>query len=293
MRAFMCCKWASNCQVSMMSLKAAWRKKGTWVVQCTFFMKGPCRIWPASPWCCNVRPGCNQVQCQTRDMLGAFHLSIMYGEGECHRRMLKWLLKKIVWQNKCKSRIKPSRAPEIFSFGHPTFPHRQWRGHHILSKQDGMGFQARGNRRKTLRGNNKATSINDIVIAIFLAPKERKSSSLPCFNWKRTRIEGCFQRSSLVQQICKVCKRNICDSTAWVEVHTQKLETGLHSQLGSGVASSHVYRTCLKFWPALLGAPWQVLAVLKIFPIHFSQETPKSCAWWVSCGPDRNSSKES
>lgn len=67
MRAFMCCKWASNCQVSMMSLKAAWRKKGTWVVQCTFFMKGPCRIWPASPWCCNVRPGCNQVQCQTRD----------------------------------------------------------------------------------------------------------------------------------------------------------------------------------------------------------------------------------
>ena len=116
------------------------------------------------------------------------------------------------------------------------------------------GFQARGNRRRTLRGNNKATSINDIVIAIFLALKERKSSSLPCFNWKRTRIEGCFQS-------CKVCKRNSCDPTAPVEVRTQKLETGLHSQLGSGVASSHVYRTCLKFWPALLGAPWHALAV--------------------------------
>ena len=117
-----------------------------------------------------------------------------------------------------------------------------------------MGFQARGNRRKTLGGNNKATSINDIVIAIFLALKEGKSSSLLCFNWKRTRTEGCFQS-------CKVCRRNSCDPTAPVEVRTQKLETGLHSPLGSEVASSHVYPTCLKFWPALLGAPWQVLAV--------------------------------
>ena len=126
-----------------------------------------------------------------------------------------------------------------------------------------MGFQARGNRRRTLRGNNKATSINDIVIAIFLALKERKSSSLPCFNWKRTRIEGCFQS-------CKVCKRNSCDPTAPVEVRTQKLETGLHRLevgwlhiMSTPCASSFGQRFLVRLGTRSL------FAVPKIFPIHF------------------------